>query len=75
MGDVTGLDEGLTDPYAKQEADLKSGKTKIKKAMKRVIGWDKAEFDLKTLGIIKMYLCCRIMKSRQSLRYASPSAR
>ena len=63
------------DPYAIREMEIKSGKRRIKKSMKKVIGWDKIDFNLKTIGIIKMYLCCRLVRSRKALRYMSPSTR
>ena len=48
---------------------MKSGKTRIVKSMKKVIGEGKANFNFKTMGVLKSYICClRIVRNREKLR-------
>ena len=68
-------EQQLVRAYAQQESEMKSGKTRIVKSMKKVIGEGKANFDFKTMGVLKSYICClRIVRDREKLR-KSPELR
>ena len=58
----------VKEQYSIQEANIKSGKTRITKAMEETLGKNKAKFTHKTLGVLAMYICCRFARSRDDLR-------
>lgn len=40
----------------------------LKDEIRDVIGYNKANFNFKTIAILKSYLCCRICMNRKTLR-------
>ena len=59
----------LVRSYAQKQAERKSGKTKIVKSMQKVMGEKKADFNFKTLDVLKAWICgARILRARDKLR-------
>lgn len=54
--------------YAEEEEAKRTGKAKLKGALKDAFGKNRAEFDHLTIGVLKSYCCCRILMSNETLR-------
>ena len=69
MDDENDAANELVRVYAQKLAEKKSGKTKIVKSMQKVMGEKKADFNFKTLDVLKSYICgLRILRARDKLR-------
>ena len=59
--------------YRDEEQLRHKAKPEIKESMKKVLGLrDKANFNHKTIDVIKQHICLRKIANRDKLRYSAP---